>query len=160
MQCNIPIHSKNCKQATKRKNKPNQKKICFSSEEHLTNTRYFTMFHLEKIALTDTQKQKNYICLICLDYACYSSFSGEFWWNHHVLLLWNGRMTLSLPQRALWCAHEKYYTRVRYLWTFHCQHCPEELYLVLPCLIKKCSIFNQCLKAFWPAQVQLWQISS
>lgn len=62
-------------------------------------------------------------------------------WDHHILLIWNERETLSLLQGHLWYADEKYYTLIWYfLGSFHWSDSPE-LYLILP-LIKKFSVFH------------------
>lgn len=111
------------------------------------------MFHSEKTALIEKKihlSNMPWLCLISLVFwsvVMRSLYLASVKWNNDTILyaksfvmswwvLYTNQVFMKFPLLAL-----------------------SRTTLYLPCLIKKCSVFNQFLKAFWPVQVQLWQTS-
>lgn len=111
------------------------------------------MFHSEKTALIEKKihlSNMPWLCLISLVFwsvVMRSLYLASVKWNNDTILyaksfvmswwvLYTNQVFMKFPLLEL-----------------------SRTTLYLPCLIKKCSVFNQFLKAFWPVQVQLWQTS-
>lgn len=122
----------------------------FSSKEYLTNNRFYHVSLRENSINRKKTHLSNmpWLCLILLVFwsvVMRSLYLASVKWNNDTILyaksfvmswwvLYTNQVFMKFPLLEL-----------------------SRTTLYLPCLIKKCSVFNQFLKAFWPVQVQLWQ---